>query len=263
MKLSVSDNDDRGRWLLAAVRTALHDAWAMLMPVECAGCEERDRPLCSECAHSLVPAPTVHATPRQVRVFAALRYDGRMRRVLLAFKDQHRTDQARPLAGALIPALRMAINESQATLGMSWPPLVVAVPSSKRAFRIRGYHPMALVLRSAGVRHERVLRVTKNTGSQKLLSAEQRATNVHGVFVATRWLGSAPVIIVDDILTTGATIDEAARAISAAGGTVVAAATIGFTPRIGAVRDNASGEGYGKKKGAQHKLPHEAAAHDG
>ncbi|WP_141629946.1 ComF family protein [Salinibacterium sp. PAMC 21357] len=236
------ENDDGG-WLrrfVAKTLDALRDAWAVLMPVECAGCDSDDRALCAECTRSLVAEPTVHSTPRHVRVFAALYYEGRVRRVVLAFKNHHRTDQARPLARALLPALHRAIEESAASGETEAPVLIVAVPTSKRAFRTRGYHPMSLVLRSAGVRHERVLRATKVTASQKLLSARQRATNVQGAFVATRWLGSARVIIVDDVLTTGATIDEASRAICAAGGTVVAAVTIGFTPRTGASRDNAS-----------------------
>ncbi|MGV8913452.1 MAG: ComF family protein [Rhodoglobus sp.] len=251
MTFPESNNDGKAGWFVAMVRDALRDAWAVLMPVECAGCDRPDSALCLECARCIVAAPTIHSTPHNVRVFAALRYDGPVRRVLLAFKNQHRTDQARRLAEAMMPALLRAIDESSAACGTGRPVLIVAVPSSKRAFQSRGYHPMSLVLRSAGVRHERVLRVTKVTASQKLLSAEQRATNVQGALEATRWLGAAAVIIVDDVLTTGATIDEAARAISAAGGTVIAAVTIGFTPRTGAARDIASGEGYGNEKGAQ------------
>lgn len=246
------NNGNTLRWLVATAREALRDAWAVLMPVECAGCQSHDRALCQECARSLVATPTIHSTPQHVRVYAALRYEGPVRRVLLAFKNQHRTDQARPLSLALLSALRMALDAPRAAGGADGGPVqIVAVPTSKRAFRTRGYHPVSLVLRAAGVGHARVLRVAKETTSQKLLGAQQRATNVQGAFIATRWLGATNVIIVDDVLTTGATIDEAARAISAAGGTVIAAVTIGFTPRTGAARDIASGEGYGKEKGAQ------------
>ena len=246
--------DNTGRsasWLVSVVRDALRDAWAVLMPVECAGCESPDRALCGQCARSLVAAPTIHSTPQRMRVCAALRYEGPVRRVLLAFKNQHRTDQARPLSEALLVVLRLALAESRVPGAAEGRVLIVAIPSSKRAFRTRGYHPMSLVLRAAGIRHERVLCTTKATASQKLLGAQARARNVQGAFAATRWLGATSVIIVDDVLTTGATIDEAARAVSAAGGTVIAAVTIGFTPRTGVARDIASGEGYGKQKGAQ------------
>ncbi|EAR24787.1 competence protein F [marine actinobacterium PHSC20C1] len=237
--------------MLAALREAVRDAWSLLMPVECAGCQRHDLSLCKECAECLIAAPTIHATPRGLRTYAAVRYEGRVRRVILAFKNQHRTDQARPLSQALLPALRRACEEAVGAGATEPLPKIVIVPTSKRAFRARGYHPVSLVLRAAGIRHARVLRVAKETSSQKLLGIQQRATNVDGAFVATRWLGASRVIIVDDVLTTGATIDEAARAVSAAGGTVIAAVTIGFTPRTGAARDIASGEGYGKEKGAQ------------
>ena len=251
MTLPDNNNGNSLRGWAAAVREAVKDAWAVVMPVECAGCQSPDRALCQECARSLVASPTIHSTPQHVRVYAALRYEGPVRRVLLAFKNQHRTDQAGPLSRPLLCALRMAL-ETQNLVGVAGNPLqIVAVPTSKRAFRTRGYHPILLVLRAAGVGHARALRVAKETTSQKKLGAQERAINVRGAFSATRWLGATSVIIVDDVLTTGATIDEAARAISAAGGTVIAAVTIGFTPRTGAARDNASGEGYGKEKGAQ------------
>lgn len=251
MTLPPNSGNGRAPWLLAILRDAFRDAMAVLMPVECAGCQSQDRALCSECARSLVAAPTIHSTAGRVRVYSALRYEGPVRRVLLAFKDHHRTDQAKPLSRALLPALRRALDNVVDNGDPSGVVQLVTVPSSKRAFRARGYHPIALVLRAAGVKHSAVLRVAKATTSQKSLGAQERATNLSGAFVATRWLGGVQVIIVDDVLTTGATIDEAARAISAAGGVVVAAVTIGFTPRTGVPRDIASGERYGKEKGAQ------------
>ncbi|MBH0053605.1 ComF family protein [Salinibacterium sp. SWN139] len=235
----------------ALVRDALRDALALILPVECAGCQRHDRALCGECARSLVAHTSIHSTPQHLRVYAALRYEDRVRRVLLAFKNHHRTDIARPLSGALLAALRRALSESATVGGLSGPIEIVAVPSSTKAFRTRGYHPVQLVLKAAGIRHARALRVAQKTRSQKLLSAEERAANVKGAFIAVRSLAGTRVIIVDDVLTTGATLDEAARAISAAGGTVIAAATIGFTPRTLTVRDIASGEGYGMEKGAK------------
>jgi len=225
-------------------RDALLDAWALVMPVECAGCEAPDRALCSACSSSLVPLPTRRSTPGGLPVVTALRYEGVVRRVILSFKEQQRTDAAAHLAPALAAALLKAAD-------VSGPVELAPVPTSRAAFRRRGYDPVRLVLRKAGHRPAGVLRVARRTSSQKTLSAAERAANLRGALVARGALEGRRFALVDDILTTGATLDEAARAISEAGGTVVGGATIAFTPRLFAFRDKPSGEDYGGAKGAR------------
>jgi predicted amidophosphoribosyltransferase len=75
---------------------------------------------------------------------------------------------------------------------------------------------------------------------QKKLDVQARAENLEGAFVARRRLDGRRFVIVDDILTSGATLNEAARAIAAAGGEVVGGATLAFTPRLLPFRDNAT-----------------------
>jgi predicted amidophosphoribosyltransferase len=77
-----------------------------------------------------------------------------------------------------------------------------------------------------------------------------RAANLRGAFVAARRLDGRRFIVVDDILTSGATISEAVRAIEMAGGVVVGGATLAFTKRLLAFRDNAIGEDYRGAQGA-------------
>ncbi|MCU1411473.1 MAG: ComF family protein [Rhodoglobus sp.] len=218
-------------------RDALLDAWALVMPVECAGCEGPDRALCGGCSGSLVPLPTLRATPGGLPVVTALRYEGIVRRVILAFKEQQRTDAAAHLAPALAAALL-------ATADQPGPVELAPVPTSRAAYRRRGYDPVRLVLRKAGHRPAGVLRVARRTTAQKSLSAAERAENLRGALVARGSLEGRRFTLVDDILTTGATLDEAARAISEAGGTVVGGATIAFTPRLIAFRDKPSREDY-------------------
>lgn len=225
-------------------RDALLDAWALVMPVECAGCGEPDRGLCGQCAASLDPLPTRRATAAGLPVVAALHYEGAVRRVILSFKEQHRTDAAAHLAPALAAALLGALPAADRVE-------LAPVPTSRAAFRRRGYDPVRLVLRKAGRRPAGVLRVARRTATQKTLGVEERAANLRGALAARGPLEGRRFVLVDDILTTGATLDEAARAISAAGGTVIGAATIAFTPRLRAFRDKPSGEDYGGAKGAQ------------
>ena len=222
-----------------ALRDVLLDAWALVMPVECAGCGAPDRSLCSECAGHLVALPTPRSTPGGLPVVTAPRYEGVVRRVILSFKERHRTDAAAPLSRPLAAALEGANAE------------LAPVPPSRAAYRRRGYDPVALLPRKAGATPARVLRVTRTTSTQKTLGAEERAENLRGAFVARRNLAGRSFVLVDDILTTGATLDEAARAVSHAGGRVLGAVTLAFTPRLFAFRDNVVGEDYRGAKGAR------------
>lgn len=214
------------------LRDALLDALALLSPVECAGCGADDRSLCPDCLAALAPDVTVHSVGG-LRVHAALSYELRVRRVILAYKEQERTDVAPALAVPLAAAVRVAIAAAEGPVELA------LVPTGRAAFRRRGYDPLRLLVRRAGGRPARVLLPSRTTGTQKSFGAEDRAVNVRGAFVAARPLHGRRFVVVDDILTSGATIAEASRAITAAGGEVVGGATLAFTRRLLAFRDNA------------------------
>ena len=218
--------------LLDALRDALLDAWALVMPVDCAGCGSPDRALCAACLTALVPAVECHHLADGTAVVAGLRYEGVVRRVILAGKEHQRTDVAAPLARALEQAVATAAREMH-TLGPHGIQRLelVAVPSSRAAWRRRGYDPVALVLRAAGFRAVRGLRVERSTAAQKSLGIDERRANRAGFLAARRSFAGSAVLLVDDVLTTGATLEEAVRAIRDAGGTVVACAVVAFTPR--------------------------------
>ncbi|MGL4339195.1 MAG: ComF family protein [Rhodoglobus sp.] len=214
-------------------RAALLDAWALLMPVECAGCGAQDRGLCADCREELIPIPTPRTTSGGLGVVTALRYEAQVRRVILAFKEHHRTDLALVLAEALESAIRYAVPDDSVEFA--------PVPSSRAAYRRRGYDPVFILLRRAGITPSRVLRQVRRTVRQKSLDSAGRAENVRGAFRASVHLTGRRFLLIDDVLTTGATLDDAARAIRAAGGEVIGAATVAFTPRLLAVRDKLSG----------------------
>jgi predicted amidophosphoribosyltransferase len=159
--------------------------------------------------------------------------------VILGLKESGRTDAAHALAPALCAAIAEALAERQQV------PELVLVPSGRAAYRRRGYHPLGLVMTRASVRHSRLLRFARRTRRQKALGIDERARNVHGAFTARGDLSGRQVLIVDDVLTSGATLLEAARALRAGGAHVVGAATLAFTPRLMQGRDNAHSEDYG------------------
>ena len=221
------------------------------MPVECAGCDAEDRGLCRDCVMGLHPAPTPRMTAGGLEVVTALRYEGRVRRIILALKEHHRTDVAAALSRPLEVALGQSITAANARrYGMGGRIEIAAVPTSRASYRRRGYDPVAVLLRHTGFPRSRVLTTARRTTTQKSLDSAGRASNLRGAMVATRILTGRIFVLVDDVLTTGATLDEAARAIRAAGGEVAGAATVAFTPRLFPVRDNPSREDYGGAKGA-------------
>ena len=215
--------------MLPIIRNALLDACAVLMPVECAGCGASDRSLCANCQSLLAPVVTQRHFGNDLTVFSALRYEGEVRRVTLAMKEQNRTDVARALAKPLAAAVQRGLAMG-CPLGQ--PVELVAVPTSGAAYRRRGYDPVHLMLRLAGLRPVRIVRQIRSTSRQKLLGVAERAVNLSWSMRAMERIDGRRFLLVDDVVTAGATLAEAARAVRAAGGEVVAAATLAFTPKL-------------------------------
>lgn len=218
-------------------------AVAVFFPIACAGCSRPDTALCAQCRRELVPALSEYQLSDGTRLWAALPYRGALRSVILQFKENNRTDTARFLAPLLAAAITSAERDAERDAGSDAgraagvgvaPVVLVCVPSSAGAWRRRGYRPVELVVKRAGFAHAALLvnAVGGGVGGgvQKLLTADERLLNRRGAFRARGPLNGQRIILVDDVMTTGATLEEAVRAIGHAGGTVVGAAVVAFTP---------------------------------
>jgi predicted amidophosphoribosyltransferase len=216
------DVELRERWTMAA-RDAASAALALLLPVACPGCGLQGVALCGSCRLRLHPAPRRRVVDG-LTVWSGLAFDGPCARVLRALKERGRTDLARALGPALREALRAAVAGAPGGV------VAVAVPTSAAALRRRGYRVPELVARRAGVRTARLLAVARATGDQRALGRDERARNVAGSMRARRGAAGLAVVLIDDVLTTGATLAEARRALEASGARVVAAAVVADTP---------------------------------
>jgi predicted amidophosphoribosyltransferase len=198
----------------------------LVLPVPCTGCGSIGPPLCADCSLALSPVPSLrHVGPMGLPVWSGLAYDGVARSVLLAFKNEGRTEHGPPLASALRGALHLALP----ALG-SEPVSLVPMPATIRSSRDRGYDPVRVVLRRASLPALRLLRLQRRAGDQRALGREERLRNVAGS-MRSRPADGRRVLLVDDVVTTGATLTEAARAVGEAGGTVLGAITVASTSR--------------------------------
>jgi predicted amidophosphoribosyltransferase len=207
--------------MLDAVRHALADALTFVLPIDCAGCGAADVALCASCRNALRAAPRERSVAG-VRVASALDFDGVAARVLRAVKEEGRT--------SLLRVLGPAVREAAAGLASGAEVVVVPVPTSRAAMRRRGYRVAELLARRAGWHPIRGLRVVRRTADQRRLGRDERRRNVEGS-MAARGLDGCRVLIVDDVVTTGATLAEAARAVAVGGGEVIGAVTAAATAR--------------------------------
>ena len=206
------------------VREAVLDALAVLLPVGCVGCGADDRALCDACAVQLLPEVSSRLVGDDLRVWSGLEYDGVVRQAMLAFKQNGRRDAARALAPALAAAVVAAAPIPD---GID----VVAVPGTRAAYRRRGYDAVRVLLGRAGFRHLSVFAPAGSHVSQKQLSVQQRDFNLRGVFRLRAPVAGRRILLVDDVVTTGATLLEAALVLRDAGAEVVGAAVVASTPR--------------------------------
>lgn len=238
----------------------------------CAGCGGHRGPLCPACrAVFRRPALQVRRDGLALPVTAAAVYDGPVREALVAFKDHGRWSLRGPLGSALhlavIRLLQVRLEELVAALeavggSAALPPvpdpafpaagraggrlLLVPVPSSPRSVRERdGDHVAELAGRAEELSADELpcevlggLVVVRRRRDQVGLGREARAANLHGSMRATDVLvrraarpGTA-VVLVDDIVTTGASLAEAHRAMQAAGVRPLGAAVVAATPDL-------------------------------
>ena len=203
----------------------LADIADVLVGTCCVSCRNPALGLCADCAASLRPHPRI-VRERPCRIAAAGEYDGTLRSAIIGWKERGRFTVERPLAHL--------VGASVLALGVEGPVALVPIPSRPDRRRARGADVVTdLARRSAGLLRSidldasvvPSLAFVKRVRDQAGWSATARAENVRGSLTVRR-VPTAPVVLVDDIVTTGATLGEAVRALRASGLTVVGAAVL-------------------------------------
>ncbi|WP_280452961.1 ComF family protein [Nocardia cyriacigeorgica] len=201
----------------------------LVLPSECAGCARPGLGWCARCAAHLTGAPH-RVRPRTdpgVPCWTLSRYAGPPRRAVLAAKERRRRDLAHPLGRALACGLARLRADTR-------PLVLIPAPSRRVAARRRGGDP---VVRSAdaaaswlrGCQVLPVLSVWRGVHDSVGLSAGERRHNLRGRLMTAPIPAlpvNAQVVLVDDVLTTGATAAESIRALTGAGVAVDAVVVI-------------------------------------
>lgn len=214
-------------------------AFDLLFPPSCTACGEpvadRDT-LCPECwqqiefivpplcnrlgirlpfatGNEMVSAAAAARPPLYARARAIGHYDGPLRRLVHALKFHDRQDVRHILATWLCRAGRQLITDAD---------IIIPVPLYRRRLLTRRYNQSALlaaeIARLTGMRsHPLALERTRRTKTQVGLTAKQRQQNVRGAFkVPPRYkqlIEGRRILLVDDVITTGATVEACTRAL--------------------------------------------------
>jgi predicted amidophosphoribosyltransferase len=224
-------------WLADAARD-------LALGTACLGCGRPGRAVCGACHDRLptrgrpawpTPRPPGLATP-----WAAGPYDGVLRAMVLAHKERGAFSLAAPLGDVLAAVVACAVPDGEVTL--------VPVASRAAVVRRRGHDPMLRASRRAAARLRAqgvpavvrgLLAPVGRVQDQAGLGAAERTRNLAGSMRARS--GAAPVrgrvVVVDDVVTTGATLREAQRALHEGGYRVHAHAVVAATAR----RSNSGG----------------------
>jgi len=223
----------------------------LLLGATCPGCGGPWPRLCPDCAAVIVEySARAHrkAAVDGLPLWATLPFDGLASVLISAAKDRHRWDLLPVLADCLARALAGLVDAAGpragpgSALSRAGPLWLVPIPSAGSAVRRRGLDVGVRLaqgarrrLGQAGVAAEvrPLLRPVRRVADQSGLGPRERLTNLAGAYglapgwpTADRW---GPMVLVDDVVTTGASLGEGWRVLRAAGGTVVGAATVAAT----------------------------------
>jgi predicted amidophosphoribosyltransferase len=210
----------------------------------CPGCGTPGMGACAACVGLLtgVRPFLVPGLPEGLpAVAAAGAYADTLRRVLLAAKERGALGVVPLLGGRVAAAVARLALDAEPSGGL----VLVPVPSTPAQVAARGIdltaslaRHAALRLRAAGlpVTVRRGLTQVRQPQDQAGLDREQRLANLAGAFRPTGAAPSGPIVVIDDIVTTGATLAEAVRACRSGGRDVVGAAVVAATTRVGGAR---------------------------
>lgn len=208
-----------------------------LFPARCILCQSRIAPrqeFCDECKHSLLRPearckicgtvlPHSHSSsvcgrcqrrpPAYHSALPAVTYCAPIAKLVVDLKYHNKLHVARVLGNLLA--------DTVCAVGAEIPDMIIPVPLHRSRLRSRGYNQALEIARPIGKRlaipvNPWIVRRTRNTGSQTDLARKDRAKNVQGAFDVRGNVEGLAVAIVDDVMTTGHTVNSVAECLTRA-----------------------------------------------
>lgn len=203
-----------------------------IYPPRCVFCRKSlpEEGICEDCAKKLPFIKSGIKNPQFVtKTCAPLYYEGRVRAAIIRYKFRGRTAYAKHFARLMHDMIKERIKDDIHYI--TW------VPLGARKLKKRGYDQAYLIAEELGklmkIPVVKTLKKVRNNKSQhKLKTVSQRRANVVGAYenVNNTDIWNKNVLLIDDVLTTGATVFECSRMLKIAGAVNVFVATIAKTP---------------------------------
>lgn len=199
----------------------------LLFPSRCISCSALGLSLCSQCRRGWNPhIYTTHLESgkrEQLRVTSSVLYSPIAQKVILGAKEDHLAMADELVSGAITHSLENILRVQKVDC-------LIPIPSRKSATRLRGREFIAEMAKPASGKFniplQGALTHSRRVRDQSGLDIHQRWNNLQGAFVVEKVDGLyGNAVLVDDLVTTGATLIEAARALRYAGIQVIGAVT--------------------------------------
>jgi ComF family protein len=186
----------------------------LFLPTPCVLCSKPGNPFCSKC-RSGFELDCAQVAKLGISGFSFCTYESDSALIVNAIKEMGQTSLIGPIASLMARLWPEALSS----------PILVPIPSSPANYRRRGYqhtHKLASALekRLPGSRVVPLLRSSRDRADQSALNPQERIANLNGAFSADLrgFQGTdAPIVLIDDVITTGASIAAGVRALKEVG----------------------------------------------
>ncbi len=194
-------------------------------PSRCYVCKKEDKTICDNCINKFPKNIDVQAF--YIKSIFSFKYQ-EIKNIIHAIKYYHRKDLIKPLAIVASNELQKAINHQPVTI--NW--VLVPIPMPTMRKYMRGYNQAELLAKeiseiiSIPINNNLIIRVKNPKRQVKTKNKSERLKNQHNSFKIINDVSNLDIILVDDVTTTGATIDEARNILIKNGANKVIAITV-------------------------------------